>query len=122
MNYETITLSNTNDRDIAFKGILLGHKKADEKNGRWEEYAIYKTYKGQFVAELKIRSRWVGESTVSTSKLCKHESQLFDTLGFSDTAKDLYEHVGIRHAQFIEGDIMADSQYNIDKRETEKCL
>jgi EXLDI family protein len=122
MNYETITLRNTNDRDISFKGILLGEKKADEKNGRWEAYAIYKTYKGQFVAELKLISLWEGESTISTSKLCKHESQLFDILGFSDTVKELYDSIGIKHAQFIEGEIMADSQYNIDKGLTEKCL
>lgn len=116
MNYKKITLSNTNARNISFNGILLGCTRESEKNGRWKEYAIYRLYKGQFVVELIECSKFVGEEDLHLARLCKNESEIFDTLGFQNTVKDLYDKVGIRHDIYVEGDLMPESQYNKDKQ------
>lgn len=121
MNYEKITLGNTNARNIAFKGILLGCIKTAEKNGRWLELSIYKTYKGFYVACTTEYSKWVGENTTISSKLCKHNSEVFEALGFSDCAKELYDNVGIEHAEYInEVTHMVDSQFVLDKENEKK--
>lgn len=85
---------------LRFAGEVLGHAASSDNNamgssysgttGRWSELTLYKTIGGKFVCHQVGHTRWDGERTRYTGKVCETVAEVVEFFGQRWLAKELY--------------------------------
>ena len=85
---ETITLERTGERNLRFKGEMLGSASSHWINGveqnRWTEYEIYKTETGKYVVAITHVTCWQGEVNGYQAEVCNTPEEVYDFLTDND--------------------------------------
>ena len=102
---ETFTIYVDNQPNIRFTGELVASASSSEDRasgsrwsgdtGRWTELELYKTKGGKYVCQQIGRTRWQGERTRYSGKVCETLDEVFDFFGHRWLAKDLYDDAGL---------------------------
>lgn len=85
---ESITLERTGERNLRFKGKMLGSASSHRINGveqnRWTEYEIYKTETGKYVVAISSITCWQGEVNSYQVEVCNTPEEVYNFLTDSD--------------------------------------
>lgn len=108
---ETYKISRSNGRDLIFTGTVLAsvHDRnavatigiAPEARG-WTQLILYKTLAGNYIVE-KIGG-FGGDDFVHTreARVCTTIDHIFDYVGWSGLAKELYDKAEIDYVEYVE--------------------
>ena len=81
---ESITLERTGERNLRFKGKMLGSASSHWINGveqnRWTEYEIYKTETGKYVVAISSITCWQGEVNSYQVEVCDTPEEVYNCL------------------------------------------
>lgn len=109
---ETYILDLDNEPSLRFSGILLAEVKSSDdqamgssysgQTGRWTELALYKTRGGRYICHQIGHTRWIGERTRYSGKVCATVEEVTAFFGHRWLAKELYQEAGIMDVQEIE--------------------
>ena len=72
------------------------------QTGRWTTLALYKTVGGKFICHQIGHTRWQGERTKYSGKVCNDVSEVIAFFGNRWLAKELYNEAGIESVNDIE--------------------
>ena len=96
---EIVELSVDYDLDLAFCGELVASASSSHESahpdysgevGRWEKLKIYKTIRNNLVCHRETLSLWVGERTISSTKVCTTIDEARKFFGDGALAQELY--------------------------------
>jgi hypothetical protein len=97
---ETFTLEIDNAPSVRFTGELVASAASSDnqamgsrysgQTGRWTELALYKTIGGKFICHQIGHTRWVGERTRYSGKVCESLDEVKQFFGHRWLAKELY--------------------------------
>lgn len=125
IEYRRYNLSHTDEPDVSFIGVLIGsagespdnaHSDYSGRTGRWNEYDIYKTIKGNYVGQIFEGTQWQGEHHTCKVIVVKDKQDLVDFFGYDRIAKELFNDAGI-----IVGQEYQDSPANSPTGDIEEC-
>ncbi len=98
---ETITVKIDDAPDIRFKGELIGFANSllsDANATRWTELSLYKTVGERYICHSMGHSRYDGEQTRYSGKVCETIDEVIAFFGHRWLSKELYEDAGISDA------------------------
>ena len=90
------------ERDLVFKGKLLGGVRTGVAFGRGWEYRVYRTAAGKIVAIQTGMTSFLGEQDRVTVKVLEKLEDVVEFFGASELAKALYAHLGVTFEEVLE--------------------
>lgn len=108
---EKFNLAVSNGPSLKFTGWLIGEASSSDNNassdfsgtpGRWTELELYETTGGKYICRELGKSRWEGEHTKISAKICDNLDQVKEFFGYRWLAKDLYKDANIDYSVEIE--------------------
>ena len=111
-NLSSFKLRVDNQPNLRFTGECIAKAESSEEKssgssysgsiGRSTDLALYKTKGGQFVCHCIEHTRWEGERTSYSLRVCTTEEEVFDFFGFGWLAQELYDKAGLDQSIEIE--------------------
>ena len=81
--------------DLAFTGKVLAnvdnHEISGDRQNCWDEFTVYETEDGLFVAQIEYHSRWQDDFGTSRAKVFEDINDITGYFGFVRLAKELYK-------------------------------